>query len=60
MPFATMLRAMRIFVSIASYCDPVLPFTLGRALATGRHPELLHFGVVDQSPKAMPASPQPR
>ena len=24
---------MRIFVSIASYCDPVLPFTLERAVA---------------------------
>ena len=56
MPFANMLRAMGVFISIASYCDPVLGFTLGRALATARHPELLHFGVVDQSPKAMPAS----
>ncbi len=47
---------MGVFISIASYCDPVLGFTLGRALATARHPELLHFGVVDQSPKAMPAA----
>jgi hypothetical protein len=41
---------MSIFISIASYCDPVLPFTLQRALATARRPERLHFGVVDQSP----------
>jgi hypothetical protein len=46
---------MSIFVSIASYCDPVLGFTLGRALATARWPERLHFGVVDQSP----AGPSP-
>ena len=41
---------MRIFLSIASYCDPVLPFTLQRAVATARDPWRLHFGVVDQSP----------
>jgi hypothetical protein len=41
---------MSIFISIASYCDPVLGFTLSRARATARWPELLHFGVVDQSP----------
>jgi len=41
---------MGIFVSIASYCDPVLGFTLAQALATARHPEALHFGIVDQSP----------
>jgi hypothetical protein len=46
---------MSIFVSIASYCDPVLGFTLGRAMATARWPHRLHFGVVDQS--AGPASP---
>jgi hypothetical protein len=43
---------MSIFVSIASYCDPVLGFTLAQALATARRPEDLHFGVVDQSPAA--------
>jgi hypothetical protein len=42
--------AMRIFLSIASYCDPVLPFTLARAVATAAAPARLHFGVVDQSP----------
>jgi hypothetical protein len=41
---------MRIFVSIASYCDPVLPFTLQRAAAMAAAPQALHFGVVDQSP----------
>ncbi len=42
--------AVRVFVSIASYCDPVLGFTLARALETARWPERLHFGIVDQSP----------
>jgi len=51
---ANMGRSMsqRIFVSIASYCDPVLPFTLQRAVATAADPARLHFGVVDQSPPA--------
>ncbi|MES3002927.1 MAG: GlcNAc-transferase family protein [Pseudomonadota bacterium] len=42
---------MRVFVSIASYCDPILGFTLARALETARWPERLHFGIVDQSPE---------
>lgn len=41
---------MSIFLSIASYCDPVLAFTLGRALTLADRPGELHFGVVDQSP----------
>lgn len=41
---------MSLFISIASYCDPVLPFTLGRAHAQARWPERLHFAVIDQSP----------
>ncbi|HXE47050.1 MAG TPA: GlcNAc-transferase family protein [Ramlibacter sp.] len=41
---------MSVFISIASYCDPVLGFTLARALAGARWPDQLHFGVVDQSP----------
>ena len=45
---------MRVFVSIASYCDPILGFTLARAVATARWPEQLHFGIVDQSPAAAP------
>ena len=40
---------MTIFISIASYCDPLLHFTLARALATATDPAGLHFGVVDQS-----------
>jgi hypothetical protein len=46
---------MRIFLSIASYCDPILGFTLARAIATARHPDRLHFGIVDQSPASAPA-----
>lgn len=34
----------RIFVSIASYCDPALPRTLDNCLAMARHPENLRFG----------------
>lgn len=45
---------MTVFISIASYCDPVLGFTLSRAAATARWPERLHFGVVDQSPQDAP------
>ena len=45
---------MSLFVSVASYCDPVLPFTLRQAVATARRPDQLHFGVVDQSPAGAP------
>jgi hypothetical protein len=45
---------MSIFVNIASYCDPILGFTLARAVATARWPGQLHFGVVDQSNAASP------
>lgn len=45
---------MRLFVSIASYCDPVLGFTLQRAVAMAAAPQRLHFGVVDQSPAGTP------
>src|SRR6478609_8784424 len=45
---------MRIFVSIASYCDPLLAWTMERAVATAAAPARLHFGVVDQSPAAVP------
>lgn len=40
---------MRIFISVASYCDPVLGFTLQRAVMTAADPRRLHFGVVDQA-----------
>ena len=45
---------MSIFLSIASYCDPVLGFTLGQAVKTARWPDRLHFGIVDQSPATRP------
>ncbi|MEO7391808.1 MAG: GlcNAc-transferase family protein [Ramlibacter sp.] len=45
---------MSIFISIASYCDPVLAFTVARALEAARWPEALHFGIVDQSPAYQP------
>jgi hypothetical protein len=45
---------MRIFASIASYCDPVLPFTLHRAVSMASDPSRLHFGVVEQSPADSP------
>jgi len=38
-----------IFVSVASYCDPLLDATLLSALSSARWPERLRFGVVDQS-----------
>lgn len=37
-----------IFVSIASYLDPMLFFTLDDAVAKAVRPDLLSFGVVDQ------------
>lgn len=50
---------MRIFVSVASYCDPVLPFTLRRAVEAAMSPARLHFGVVDQSPAGSPRVAHP-
>jgi hypothetical protein len=50
---------MTLFVSIASYCDPLLHFTLAQAVATASDPASLHFGVVDQSPGSAPR-PQPQ
>jgi hypothetical protein len=46
--------SMRLFASIASYCDPVLPFTVQRAVAAAARPDRLHFGVVDQAPAGTP------
>lgn len=45
---------MSIFISIASYCDPLLPFTVSRAVAMARQPQALHVGIVDQSPATSP------
>jgi hypothetical protein len=47
---------MSVFISIASYCDPVLGFTLRRACATAARPQALHLGVLDQSPEPPPAA----
>lgn len=43
------LMSKSIFISIASYCDELLLFTIKRALATAKNPQSLHFGVVDQN-----------
>ena len=40
---------MSIFISIASYQDPVLPFTIKEAYEKAAWPDELHFGIVDQS-----------
>lgn len=39
----------RLFVSVASFCDPMLAFTLDSARSQAAHPDRLFFGVVDQS-----------
>jgi hypothetical protein len=39
-----------IFVSIASYCDPLLWWTVRSAWEQSSHPERLVFGILDQSP----------
>lgn len=41
---------MSIFISVAAYCDPVLSFTVRRAVQQARWPERLHCAVIDQSP----------
>ena len=38
----------RIFISIASYCDPLLIKTILDALQKARYPDRLRFGVVEQ------------
>lgn len=40
---------MKIFISIASYCDELLFFTLQDCIAKANKPENLVFGVVDQN-----------
>ncbi|MDL2357581.1 MAG: GlcNAc-transferase family protein [Pseudomonadota bacterium] len=56
-----------IFISIASYLDPMLFFTLRDATAKAARPDLLRFGVVDQhrdnqraAIMALPCGPQVR
>ena len=43
------LAAQTIFVSVASYCDPLLGFTLRSAYAQASDPSRLYFGVVEQA-----------
>lgn len=38
-----------IFISVASYCDPLLEFTLRSAYAQASRPERLRYGVVEQT-----------
>jgi Glycosyltransferase (GlcNAc) len=49
---------MSIFLAIASYCDPVLSFTLTSAYEKAKFPDQLRLGIVDQSP-AHSGSPVP-
>lgn len=44
-----MMNPPRIFISIASFCDPMLNFTVKSALEKARFPERLAFGIIDQS-----------
>ncbi|MFM9880044.1 MAG: GlcNAc-transferase family protein, partial [Burkholderiaceae bacterium] len=39
-----------IFISIAAYCDPLLPYTVHGAYTMAAHPERLRFGIIDQAP----------
>lgn len=49
----------RIFLSIASFCDPMLGFTLNSALEQAAHPERIFVGLVEQQfPElCLPAQP---
>ncbi|MVA56855.1 hypothetical protein GOZ88_12140 [Agrobacterium vitis] len=42
------MKSGRIFISIASFCDPMLNFTVKSALEKARFPERLAFGIIDQ------------
>jgi hypothetical protein len=43
------MQTKRIFISIASFCDPMLTFTVKSAIEKARFPERLAFGIVDQN-----------
>lgn len=43
-----MATADRIFVSIASYCDPMLPFTVASARSQAADPSRVVIGIVEQ------------
>lgn len=40
---------MKIFISLASYCDELLFFTLNDCIAKAKNPQNIFFGVVDQN-----------
>ncbi|NOQ30430.1 MAG: hypothetical protein GQ570_04810 [Helicobacteraceae bacterium] len=42
---------MKIFISVASYCDKLLFFTIKDAIAKAQNPENIMFGIVDQNDK---------
>ena len=44
---------MKIFISIASYQDPLLETTILSAHNNASKPENLHFGICDQSRKSL-------
>lgn len=41
---------MRLFVSVAAFCEPFLAFTLSNAIKKAADPQSIVFGVVDQHP----------
>lgn len=43
---------MKIFVSIASYCDELLQFTIQDCIKKSTHPENIFFGIVDQNERS--------
>ena len=43
---------MKIFISIASYCDEVLFFTINDCFLKAKYPQNLTFGIVDQNDKS--------
>ncbi len=51
-----MMTDDKIFVSIASYSDPVLPQTLDSCLAMARYPENLRFGICWQFDENRPVN----
>ncbi|MGR9145677.1 GlcNAc-transferase family protein (plasmid) [Rhizobium leguminosarum] len=47
------MQNKKIFISIASFCDPMITFTVKSALEKARYPHRLSFGIVDQSLKSV-------
>ncbi|MCX6076306.1 MAG: hypothetical protein NTW78_05385 [Campylobacterales bacterium] len=43
---------MKIFISIASYCDALLFFTINDCMNKANNPENIFFGIVDQNEKS--------